>query len=88
MKTLLAAGWVKVRVVTDHGWLLLPGGLPKVELPAYLTETKWARCAVAQGETPKGFPVFPWHWNPHVRIVSPPGAAGRIEHRGGCQGSR
>jgi hypothetical protein len=28
---------------------------------------------VAQGETPKGFPVFPWHWNPHVRIVSPPG---------------
>ena len=70
---LLAAGWVKVRVVTDHGWLLLPGGLPKVELPAYLTETKWARCAVAQGETPKGFPVFPWHWNPHVRIVSPPG---------------
>jgi hypothetical protein len=70
---LLAGGWSKVRVVTDHGWLLLPGGLPKVELPTYLTETKWARCAVAQGETPKGFLVFPWHWNPHVQIVSPPG---------------
>lgn len=70
---LLAGGWRRVRVVTDHGWLLTPGGLPKVELPTYLTETKWARCAVAQGETPKGFPVFPWHWNPQVQIVSPPG---------------
>jgi len=70
---LLAGGWRRVRVVTDHGWLLTPGGLPKVELPTYLTETKWARCAVAQGEIPKGFPVFPWHWNPQVQIVSPPG---------------
>ncbi len=70
---LLSGGWMKVRILTDHGWLLLPGGLPKVELPTYLTETKWSRCAVAQGETPKGFPVFPWHWNPHVQIVSPPG---------------
>jgi len=48
-------------------------GLPKVELPKYLTETKWARCAVAPGQTPDGFPVFPWHWNPNVQIVSPPG---------------
>ena len=29
---LLAAGWKRVRVVTDHGWLLLPGGLPKIDL--------------------------------------------------------
>ncbi|MCC6491385.1 MAG: BREX-1 system phosphatase PglZ type B, partial [Candidatus Hydrogenedentes bacterium] len=43
------------------------------ELPKYLTETKWARCAVAQGKTPDGFPVFQSHWNPHVQIVSPPG---------------
>jgi len=70
---LLAGGWTRVRVVTDHGWLLVPGGLPKVELPTYLTETKWARCAVAQGEIPQGFPVFPWHWNSQVQIVSPPG---------------
>lgn len=70
---LLDAGWTRVRIVTDHGWLLLPGGLPKVELPTYLTQTKWARCAVVQGQMPEGFPVFPWHWNPHVQIVSPPG---------------
>jgi hypothetical protein len=30
---LLRAGWKKVHIVTDHGWLLMPGGLPKVELP-------------------------------------------------------
>ena len=30
---LLDAGWRYVRVVTDHGWLLLPGGLPLVKLP-------------------------------------------------------
>lgn len=26
---LLQSGWQRVRVVTDHGWLILPGGLPK-----------------------------------------------------------
>ena len=72
---LLASGWRRVRVVTDHGWLLLPDGLPKVELPSYLTETKWARCAVVKGASEVAVPTFPWHWNPDVRIVSPPGIA-------------
>jgi len=72
---LLDSGWRRVRVVTDHGWLLLPGGLPKVELPAYLTETKWARCAVVKGASEVVGPIYPWHWNSDVRIVSPPGIA-------------
>ena len=42
---LLDAGWRSVRVVTDHGWLLVPGGLPKTDLPGYLVESRWARCA-------------------------------------------
>ena len=42
---LLDAGWPEIRVVTDHGWLWLPAGLPKVELPRYLTKSRWARCA-------------------------------------------
>jgi len=71
--SLLSAGWSRVRVVTDHGWLLLPGGLPKVELPPYLVATKWARCAtVKDGSTPS-IPTYPWHWNPLLRIASPPG---------------
>ncbi len=72
---LLDAGWRAVRIVTDHGWILLPEGLPKVSLPAYLTETKWARCAVVKGSSDVGLPTFGWHWNPKVRIVSPPGIA-------------
>ena len=73
--SLLDAGWRKVRVVTDHGWLLLPDGLPKVEMPAYLTATKWARCAVVKGSSDVSVPTFAWHWNENVRIVSPPGIA-------------
>ena len=70
---LLAAGWSKVRVVTDHGWLLLPGGLPKVELPPYLVESKWARCAAVKGESTPTVPTYPWYWNSVLRIASPPG---------------
>ena len=34
IESLLDAGWREIRIVTDHGWLWLPGGLPKVELPS------------------------------------------------------
>ena len=70
---LLGAGWRKVRLVTDHGWLLLPGGLPKVELPASVVESKWARCAAVKGESMPVAPTFPWYWNQMIRIASPPG---------------
>jgi hypothetical protein len=70
---LLGTGWGRVRVVTDHGWLLVPGGMPKVELPAYLVATKWARCASVRGESTPGVPTFPWYWNVHARVASPPG---------------
>jgi hypothetical protein len=72
---LLDMGWKRVRVVTDHGWLLVPDGLPKVELPSYLTATKWARCAVIKGDADPAVVSYGWHWNPDVRIVSPPGVA-------------
>src|SRR5262249_5421173 len=72
---LLDAGWQRVKLVTDHGWLLLPGGLPKVDLPPWLTETKWARCAVVKGQPDLTVPVAPWYWNAAVRIAFPPGIA-------------
>ncbi|MDZ7697084.1 MAG: hypothetical protein U5R49_09255 [Deltaproteobacteria bacterium] len=37
---LLQAGWTVVKVITDHGWLLMPGGLPRAELPKHLTESR------------------------------------------------
>lgn len=70
---LIEGGWSRTRITTDHGWLLLPGGLPKVELPAHLTATKWARCAAVRGSSSPSVPTYPWHWNPTVLIASPPG---------------
>lgn len=71
--SLLGSGWARVRVVTDHGWLLLPGGLPKVELSPHLVATKWARCAAVKGHSTPEMPTYPWYWNPVLRIASPPG---------------
>jgi hypothetical protein len=61
---LLDAGWERVRVVTDHGWLLLPGGLPKIDLPSALTESKWGRCASLKAGATTKERLYPWFWNP------------------------
>ena len=61
-------------MVTDHGWLLLPGGLPKVELKSFLTETRWSRCAALKVGAQIDALAFKWHWNPTVMMASPPGA--------------
>ncbi|HWA88558.1 MAG TPA: BREX-1 system phosphatase PglZ type B [Rhizomicrobium sp.] len=71
--SLLNSGWIRVRVVTDHGWLLLPGGLPKVDLSPHLVATKWARCAAVKGHSTPEIPTYAWYWNPVLRIASPPG---------------
>lgn len=61
---LLGAGWQSIHIVTDHGWLLMPGGLPKTELPSVLTQAKWARCACIKPGASTEERQFPWHWNP------------------------
>ncbi len=72
---LLKAGWRSVRIVTDHGWLLLPGGLPMVRLPKHLTESKWARCAVISRDSTPDAPLHPWYWNAGEWFATPPGIA-------------
>ncbi|HKB98814.1 MAG TPA: BREX-1 system phosphatase PglZ type B [Terriglobales bacterium] len=71
---LLKAGWTEIVVVTDHGWLLLPGGLPKVEIKSFLAEHRWGRCAALKSDAQTDALAFKWHWNPAVTIASPPGA--------------
>lgn len=73
--TLLDAGWRQVRVVTDHGWLLMPGGLPKAELPGYLAETRWGRCAILKDSAAPTPLVVPWRWSADIRIALPPGVS-------------
>ena len=75
IERVLDAGWTSVRVVTDHGWLLLPGGLPKVDLPKHLTESRWARCAVVAGESAPDVVRAPWHWNGAQWFATPSGIA-------------
>jgi hypothetical protein len=70
---LLGAGWTEVIVVTDHGWLLMPFGLPKVELKSFLAEHRWGRCAALKADAQSNALAFKWHWNPNVTIASPPG---------------
>jgi hypothetical protein len=64
----------RVRIATDHGWLLLAGGLPVASLPAGLTETRWRRCAVVKDGAATTATRLPWSWNPAVSIASAPGA--------------
>jgi len=74
IEELLDAGWITVTVVTDHGWLLVPGGLPKNEdLPVVVTETKKGRCARIKEGGAVSVPTVPWHWDSGVRIAVAPG---------------
>jgi hypothetical protein len=70
---LLEGGWRAVRVVTDHGWLLVPGGMPKVQLPKYLAESRWSRCASIKDSSHVEVPVAGWSWNPQERFAYAPG---------------
>ncbi len=72
---LLQAGWQQVDVVTDHGWLLIAGGLEKVDLPAATVELKKGRCARLKPQASVQVPTVPWHWDNNIRIALAPGAA-------------
>lgn len=69
------AGWKKLRIVTDHGWLLMPGGLPKSELPKHQTETRWGRCAVLKDTAYSTALTFGWSWCADVLVAYAPGAS-------------
>ena len=73
IESLFDAGWNEIRVVTDHGWLWLPSGLPRVDLPKFLTKTRWSRCAAIDGESSVTVPTVRWHWNAQERVAIAPG---------------
>ena len=75
VRDLLAAGWQRAVLVTDHGWLLLPGGLPKADLPGHLTQSRWPRCAVPQPGAQHGFKELPWFWGGGHSVVCAPGVS-------------
>jgi hypothetical protein len=66
-------GIKRIKIVTDHGWLLLPGGLPKTQINAGLTETRWGRCALIKEGVSISLLHLPWRWNPSIYIAYAPG---------------
>lgn len=84
---LFAHGWRQVMVITDHGWLLLPDGLPKTELKEHLTEVRKGRCARLKPGAQVEIDTVPWYWDPSVRIAVAPGIscfeAGKSYEHGG-----
>ena len=75
IQKLLDVGWRSVKVVTDHGWLFCPNGLPTAELPKHLTASKWARCASIKGDSQVPVPTANWSWNKNEQFATPSGAA-------------
>ena len=75
---LCQAGWRKVRIVTDHGWLLIPGGLPKTELQKHQAETRWGRCAVLKDTAHGTSLTFGWDWCKDVQVAYAPGVSSFI----------
>jgi hypothetical protein len=66
-------GVKRVKIVTDHGWLLMPGGLPKTQLNEGLTETRWGRCALIKNGAVTNLLHLPWRWNSSIFIAYAPG---------------
>jgi len=72
---LLQAGWARVKVITDHGWLMLPGGLPKAALPKHLVASRWSRCAIPEPGAQHGYPMTSWFWDAAEAVVLAPGVS-------------
>lgn len=66
-------GIKSIKIITDHGWLLVPGGMPKENLPKDYIETRWGRCAILKEGIPSELLHFPWFWNKSVMIAFAPG---------------
>ena len=73
IRQLISSGWKRIEIITDHGWLMLPGGLPKIELKNYLADTRWRRCAKLKETSQTDFQSLPWFWNTEIHIALAPG---------------
>jgi hypothetical protein len=75
ISSLIKTGWTEVLVVTDHGWLLAPNGLGKIDLPPHFIDMKWGRFAVMKETTVTNLQLIPWFWDEMVLVASPKGTS-------------
>lgn len=87
VEDLFSASWRRIRIVTDHGWLLTPSTMAKVEIAKYLTETRWGRCALVKDNVQTEHLKVGWYWNKDVTVAIAPGirnfTAGKHYDHGG-----
>lgn len=91
VRELLHAGWRRVVIVTDHGFLLPGVAAKKVTLPLQVTEGDASRkprvARLKATAAQPDFPILPWTWDSTVDMVSAPGSsafeAGRLYEHGG-----
>lgn len=69
VKDIFAAGWESVQIVTDHGWLLSPIGLPKTELSPLLSVSIWYRFATLKEGASTKEHIYPWYWDDQHQIA-------------------
>lgn len=77
-----------IQIVTDHGWLLMPGGLEVAALDSGLVEDggKRTRCARVKPNALSSYLQVPWSWNPEIHVAVATGARsfyGRYEYAHG-----
>lgn len=75
---LFDAGWKRIKIVTDHGWLWVPNGLPKGELNKSLGKNRQRRCAILKDNVQYDGLVVPWFWNSNVSMAMAPGISGYV----------
>ena len=75
-----------MRIVTDHGWLLMPGGLPQAQLVAGLTVEggKGHRVATLKEGAPTTYPRLPWSWDNGVLLATATGDIGHLDEQIVC----
>ena len=79
IRGLLDSGWKRIKIVTDHGWLWVPDGLPKGEIHKSLGTNRQRRCAILKSNVQHDGLVMPWYWNPNVSIAMAPGISGYVK---------
>ncbi len=72
VQDIFAAGYKKIKIVTDHGWLLVPGGMPRENLPKDHIDIRWGRCAVLKEGFTSSLLHLPWFWNNSVMVAYAP----------------
>lgn len=72
----LARAGRTIRIVTDHGWLLQPGGLRQAPLDSGLVapQGKRSRCARIKPGAPTTYLQLPWTWNAAIYVAVATGA--------------